>query len=131
MCFPVWVSPVVPEGLTGRHVYMVTFPRQLLSPSPLDEHLCGTTHRAIEARGKDMVVGCARAGGGDGSSGKLSVGILFATPGGFGLCMRGVVAVGDGNPTDILVPRVSLGHMVTSCKHAPWDTTAMGVRWGA
>ena len=71
-----------------------------------------------------MVVGCARAGGCDGSSGKLSVGILFANPGGFGLCMRGVVAVGDDNPTDILVPRVSLGHMVTSCTHAPWTTAA-------
>ena len=38
--------------------------------------------------------------------------------------MRGVVAVGDDNPTDILVPRVSLGHMVTSCTHAPWTTAA-------
>ena len=56
----------------------------------------------------------------------MSVDILLANPGGFELCMRGVVAAGDDNPTSSLVPRVSLGHMVTSCKHAPWGTTAWG-----
>ena len=42
----------------------------------------------------------AREQEGDGSRGKLSVGILFATQGGFELCMHGVDAVGDDNPTD-------------------------------
>ena len=49
-----------------------------------------------------MEVGCARAGG-DRSSGKLSVGIMLANQGGFELCVRGVVAVGDENPTDSLM----------------------------
>ena len=68
----------------------------------------------------------AREQEGDGGSRKLSVDILLANPGGFELCMRGVVAAGGDNPTSGLVPRVSLGHMVTSCKHAPWGTTAWG-----
>ena len=44
--------------------------------------------------------------------------------------MRGVVAVGDDKPTDILVPRVSLGHLVTSCKRAPCATAAWGCMEG-
>ena len=34
----------------GDCTYIVTFPLQRLSPSPLDEHLCESTHRAIKTR---------------------------------------------------------------------------------
>ena len=40
--------------------------------------------------------------------------------------MHGGVAAGYGNPTSSLVPRVSMGHKFTSCKHAPEATTVWG-----
>ena len=51
-----------------------------------------------------MRVGCARAGG-RWEQRQVSVGILFAAQGGFELCMHGVDAVGDDNPTDSLMYR--------------------------
>ena len=76
-----------------------------------------------------MGVGCARAGG-RWEHRKSSVDVLLETQGGVELCVHGGVAARDDNPTGSLVPRVSLGHMITSCKHVPRGHHNVGVRGG-